>query len=628
MASRTLNTILSLQDNVSQRLTRVSSNFSNLSRQAQTATLSAQRSLNNLGKGIENTVTKVAKLAAGIGVALGGASIGKMVSLSDEQSNLTARIALMNDGLQTTEELQNKIFEASQRSRGEYTATAQMVAKLGVNAKDAFSSSSQIVDFAENMNKLFKAGGASAEEQSAGMLQLTQALASGKLQGDEFRSITENAPELIGVLAEKLGKTRAEIKQMSTDGALTSDVIISAVIGATDSINSKFGSIPKTWADIWKDIKNTALQAAKPILDNINKIANNINLDTIKTKIMSTMEWIANTIDFQFIIDKIVKLVNFINQHKDIIITIGSMAVAFTIVSKAVRTFTTVINIFKVAWAILNGTILLSPIGWVILGITALVGLFVLLWTKCEGFRKIVISIGQSVITWFGNTIMPIIQKIWTSLQNLRNNVLLPFATWLLKVLAPVFTIIWEYVKNAFNGIGLVIQGALEIFNGIIDFITGVFTGNWGQAWEGVKTIFKGIFDSLKGIAKAPLNFIIDIVNKCIDGINKIDFNIPDWVPVLGGEHVGLNIPHIPALATGSAYTQKGLTLVGEHGPELVTMPSGAKVNTNSQTQKIMSNGKEINFNIKIDTFIGQESFADSIGEHIVSKVKLALNNM
>lgn len=405
--------------------------------------------------------------------------------------------------------------------------------------------------------------------------------------------------------------------------ANTTKGMLSTVTGITKSALSKIVGIQEDGTVKAGSLIDKIKEKVKSLADKLTEWQSDGTLDNIANKATEIFEKIYNVIS---------KIINFIVSHKDIILTIASMAVAFTLVSKAIRGVSIAIKAFQIVWAILNGTIMLSPIGWVIIGITAVVGIFVLLWQKCEGFRNIVISIGQAVNTWFQGSIMPILQNLWTSLQGFWNGVLVPLGQWIMSTFGPIFSEVFNEIGNIvsdiFSGIGDVIEGALEIFNGIIDFITGVFTGNWGQAWEGVKEIFRGIFDSLKGIAKAPLNFIIDIVNKCIDGINKIEFNIPDWVPVLGGEHVGLNIPHIPALATGSHYTKAGLTLVGEHGPELINMPGGAKVNTNSQTQKIISDGKEINLNVYIDTFIGQESFADSICEHMVSKVKLALNNM
>ena len=149
-----------------------------------------QQSVNNAGNSLNKLVGKFKTLATTIGAGFG---LSKLINTSDTMTNLHTRLNLMNDGLQTTDELQEKIFQSAQNSRGTYQDMAEMVAKLGVNAKDAFKSSDQIVKFGENMNKIFKLGGASSTEQSAGMLQLTQALASGKLQGDEFRSITDNS---------------------------------------------------------------------------------------------------------------------------------------------------------------------------------------------------------------------------------------------------------------------------------------------------------------------------------------------------------------------------------------------------------------------------------------------------
>lgn len=630
MASRTLNTILSLQDNVSSRLTRVSSNFSNLSREAQRSALSAQRSLDNLGKGIEKTVTNAVKKVSQIGIAIGGLATGMGLS---EAMNLEGYKTQLETATKSTEkaaEIMKYSIDLANKTPFEGGAMVEASAKLesmGLSSKDYLTN---IVDMAAATNKpLDQATEAFIDAQTGELERLKefglkksdiQARANEMFAGQE----TINAKGQI-VNQENFNKALLSLMEERYTGgaeklAKTTKGMLSTVTGITKSALAKIVGVQEDGTVKSGSLIDKIKSKVQILADKLTEWQSNGTLDNIASKFTEV---------FGKVYEIVSNVINFIVEHKDIIITIASMAVAFTVVSKAVRGVSIAIQVFKVAWAILNGTILLSPIGWVILGITALVGLFVLLWTKCEGFRKIVISIGQSVITWFGNTIMPIIQKIWTSLQNLWNNVLLPFATWLLKVLAPVFTIIWEYVKNAFNGIGLVIQGALEIFNGIIDFITGVFTGNWGQAWEGVKTIFKGIFDSLKGIAKAPLNFIIDIVNKCIDGINKIDFNIPDWVPVLGGEHVGLNIPHIPQLATGTQYFNGGPVRMNEYGNgEMAVLPSGSKVIPAGQTNKILNDKKEINININFDTFIGEESFANRCGEIMANKIKLALANM
>ena len=405
--------------------------------------------------------------------------------------------------------------------------------------------------------------------------------------------------------------------------ANTTKGMLSTVTGITKSALSKIVGIQEDGTIKSGSLIDKIKEKVKSLADKLTEWQSDGTLDNIANKATEVFTKIYNVVS---------KFINFIIDHKDIIITIGSMAVAFTVVSKAIRGVSIAIKAFQVVWAILNGTILLSPIGWVIIGITALVGTFTLLWLKCEGFRKIVISIGQAVVTWFQGNIMPALQGLWNSLTNPCPPPPPPLAPWIVSVLGPVFnnvfSAILQYAGYCFSGLGTFVQGLIEEFSGIIDFITGVFTGNWELAWNGVKKIFGGIFDQLVGLAKGPLNAIIRLTNKAIDGINTLSFTVPDWVPDMGGQTIGVNIPHIPELATGSNYTKSGLTLVGEHGPELVNMKSGNKVSTNSETKKLLSNGKEINLNIHIDTFIGQESFADSIGEHIWNKIQLALVNM
>lgn len=149
------------------------------------------------------------------------------------------------------------------------------------------------------------------------------------------------------------------------------------------------------------------------------------------------------------------------------------------------------------------------------------------------------------------------------------------------------FGILGDLLNGFFAAFSGIWDGIKQIFGGIIDFIAGVFTGNWSQAWEGIKSIFKGIFDALVGIAKAPLNLIIGIINGLITGINflvkglnKIKFNIPDWVPAIGGKSFGFNIPEIgkiPYLAKGGVLSN-GSAIVGENGAEILTNVGGKSV--------------------------------------------------
>ncbi|WP_242948721.1 tape measure protein [Caloramator quimbayensis] len=207
-------------------------------------------------------------MAMSIGAAFGAK---KIIELTDSMTSTNARLDLMNDGLQTTEELQNMILKSANASRTSYMDTAAAISKLGIMAKDAFSSNAEIVAFTELMNKNFAIGGASIQEQTAAMYQLTQAMAAGKLQGDEFRSIMENAPLLAQSIAEYMGKSVGELKDMSAEGLITADIIKNAMFASADETNAKFAEMPMTIGQIGTVVGNTLLQTFEPVLQGIGR---------------------------------------------------------------------------------------------------------------------------------------------------------------------------------------------------------------------------------------------------------------------------------------------------------------------------------------------------------------------
>lgn len=191
---------------------------------------------------------------------------------ADELTSIRSRINLINDGSQTTAEIMEKVFDAAQRSRGSYTDMADSVAKLNMLAKDAFSSNDEAIAFVEQLNKQFKISGASVQEASAAMYQLTQAMAAGKLQGDEFHSIMENAPLLAQSIANEMGLTVGQLKEMSSQGLITSDIIKEALFNSAEETNAKFAEIPMTFAEVGQSIQNELIQAFQPVLEQISSI--------------------------------------------------------------------------------------------------------------------------------------------------------------------------------------------------------------------------------------------------------------------------------------------------------------------------------------------------------------------
>ena len=201
-------------------------------------------------------------------------TVQKALDLSDQLTSTTARLNLMNDGLQTTQDLQNMIYLSAERSRGSYQRTADAVSKLGLMAGDAFNSSEEIIAFTEQLNKQFTIAGTEAAGIDAAMLQLTQAMGSGVLRGEEYNSILEQAPNIIQAIADYLDVPKGQLKDMAAEGQITAEIVKNAMFAAADETNAKFESMPKTFSQIWTSFQNTALMAFQPVLQRLNEIAN------------------------------------------------------------------------------------------------------------------------------------------------------------------------------------------------------------------------------------------------------------------------------------------------------------------------------------------------------------------
>ena len=201
-------------------------------------------------------------------------TVGVVFDLSDTLTSTTARLSMMNDGVQTTSELINMVYAAAQDARGSFDQMADVVARFGNNARDAFGSSEEVVAFADLIQKQMTIAGASTQEAANAELQLSQALGSGVLRGDELNSIFEQAPNLIQNIADYLDVPIGRIREMAADGELSASVVKAAIFSAADDINSKFESMPQTFAQIWTSSQNTALMSFQPVLNRLNEIAN------------------------------------------------------------------------------------------------------------------------------------------------------------------------------------------------------------------------------------------------------------------------------------------------------------------------------------------------------------------
>lgn len=244
---------------------------------------------NNSANGLLSTIKKIAVAAGGI------VGSNKALNISDKLASTKARLNLLVDDGGSVDVLEQKIMASAQRSRSVYFDTASAVAKLGLNAGNAFNGDmNQVIAFMEQVNKQFVIGGATAQEQSNAMIQLTQAMAAGALRGEELNSILDGAPGIARAIEKYMGIAEGSIKTVAQEGKVTAEVVKNAMFAMADETNAKFDSMPKTWAQIWAGMKNKALSMFAPILTKINQIANSTKFQQVTTALINGLAGVAN----------------------------------------------------------------------------------------------------------------------------------------------------------------------------------------------------------------------------------------------------------------------------------------------------------------------------------------------
>lgn len=249
------------------------SSYLQYAQKATTANRTYKSSTDEITSSTDRLTQSLKNLAASY-VSIQG--LKKAVDLSDSLVSMRARLDRMNDGLQTTQELETMIYQSAQRSRGSFTDTMGLVSQLGTMSGDAFSSSKEIVQFAEQLNKQLALSGAYGSSAQAAIFQLEQGLASGVLRGDELNSVMEQTPTLAKSIAEYLGVDVGQLREIGSQGQITADIVKKALFEAAEDTNAEFEKTPMTWAQVWTVASNTAVRALDPFLTAINWVANNI----------------------------------------------------------------------------------------------------------------------------------------------------------------------------------------------------------------------------------------------------------------------------------------------------------------------------------------------------------------
>ena len=383
-----------------------------------------------------NELTNTIKRAVAAYISI--QSVGKALNISDELVQTTSRLNMMNDGVQTTAELVNMVYAAAQDARGSFSQMADVVARFGNNAKDAFSSSEEVVAFADLIQKQMTIAGASTQEAANAELQLSQALGSGVLRGDELNSIFEQAPNLIQNIADYLDVPIGKIREMAADGELSADVVKAAIFSAADDINSKFNEMPMTWGQMWQSMQNTALIAFQPVLQRLNDLANSEAFQTFIQGATEAMATLANI--FLNVFEVAASVGAFIGDNWSIIAPIiyGVIAalgayLAIMGIVNAITAISAAIDATKAAadalaagqtflWTVqqygLNAALAACPITWIIVLIIALIAI---IFAVCNAIAKMtgIANSGFGVITGGVNVVIQFFKNLGLTVANI-----------------------------------------------------------------------------------------------------------------------------------------------------------------------------------------------------------------
>ena len=481
----------------------------------------ATRQQDNFNREINEGISHSNDLIDSIkGIAAAYASIQtveQVIELSDTMAQTTARLDLIvNDG-GSVEELQNQIFASAQNARGSYLATADAVSKLGMQAGDAFSSNDELIAFTELLNKQFVNAGTSAQGINSVMLQLTQSMAAGKLQGEELNAVLDNAAPIVQdiqrYLEEVQGVDASNIKELASEGVLTADVIKSAMFYAADEINAKFDSMPMTWGQVWNSMQNSALVAFQPVLQEINDLANSNAFQSFANGAIEAMAILANVVLWVF--ELVATVGGFIADNWSIISPIVYGVVAalalyagYLAVVKAAELIGTAVKIAMCVASYahaaatgaeasataaataaqygLNTALLSCPLVWIIMLVIALIAVIIMLcnWiAEVTGAANsgigIIVGALSVAVAFIGNIFVALINMVIDIFVTLWN-----FIAAFVNFFGNVFTDPVGAIARLFFDLVDCILGLLQTLAGAIDALFGSDLAGAVQGWR------------------------------------------------------------------------------------------------------------------------------------------------
>ena len=420
-------------------------------------------------------------------------------SMSDKVTSVLSRLDLMNDGLQTTKELSDKILRSSFDAGSSYITTAESIAKMGLNAGSAFQSNDELIAFMDQINKTFAIGGATAEEQNNAMIQLTQAMAAGALRGEELNSILDSGPGIARNIEKYMGWAEGSIKNYAEDGKVTAQVVKNAMLSMAEETNEKFNSMPATISQTFTRIKTLAVKSFTPILQGINGLFNNQNANTILYRWGAMFQYIADRATAT--IEKIKSIVNsekFVSFSNDIITAFSAAGAVITWI------FDTIVGAFN--YVVENW----DSVRPVLLGIATALGVV----TAAQWALNIAMSLNPvTIIIGLITALIVLFYKVVDRINEVKNTSISATA-----VIAGVFAGLYAIARNIFttiwNVVATVVNFTVNFFQDGISAIQVLFL----ELGETATSVLEGIVGAMASMAEK-----IHMPDKITNGLKKVE---------------------------------------------------------------------------------------------------------
>lgn len=497
----------------------LSTNIPNAMNAAANATTKAYQSMNTLHNKMNGVSSASETLKSSMGGIMNsftgnllastvmngvGAIKGAIESIQDtatEWAQVQARLKLVAGSQENAIYLNKQIFESAQRARGGYLEMADAVIQVSQSAHDAFPDPRKAVEFMEGIQKVFAIGGASKEAQKNAMLQLTQGLASGQLQGDEFRSIAENAPMIENIIAKSMGVSRGELKKLASEGKITADVIKNAIMNNMPEIEKQFEPLPKTWGDHMQSIKNKAIRAFEPVFQRISDLANSEGIRELVDNVTGAIQTVAPVFYW---------LVGVIGE------TINTAVWAFNTLSNFVRQHS---SIMYIAMMVLGGVMAFYAIkagiaaGRTIIAAGAMAIKAVADWAETAALLAMIVAqeglnaaLYACPLVWIIGLIVAVIAVFFLAVEVINY-----FCDTNISVLGIVVGAFYAFGSVIYNVFAL----GWNIIAAFVNFLANVFK----DPLHAVGNLFIDIWNGIWQFVKARINDIIDAINK-IPGVN------------------------------------------------------------------------------------------------------------